>query len=68
MRRISDANGAIMADTPKISPILAILLPIILPKANSALSSIAVKQVNISGIDVAIETTVNPTIKGLILK
>ena len=52
---------------PKMSPILAILLPSILPSARFELVLAAIREVAISGIEVATDITVSPMTTGLIL-
>ena len=59
--RILDFKGIISEIIPKISPILAMLLPIILPRAKSGFNLTAFKQVKSSGREVATETIVKPT-------
>ena len=61
---LSGAKNAVM---PKINPILAILLPSMFPRAIPGFSCAATIDVAISGIEVAIDTTVRPTIIGSIL-
>ena len=61
-------RGTITALIPSIKAILARLLPRMLPSAIPGLSLAASKEVAISGIDVAIETTVKPTTIGAILR
>ena len=58
----SESIGQIIKEIPKISPIFAMLDPIILPKTKPvAPLFIAEIDVNSSGADVAIETMVRPT-------
>jgi len=54
--------GLTRSDTPRISPMFAMFDPIIFPKTKPVtLLLIAEIEVNNSGADVAIDTTVNPT-------
>jgi hypothetical protein len=65
----STLRGEISADNPRINPMLAILLPIILPKAIlSVFLIIATKLTHASGDEVPKATTVSPMIIGLIPK
>ena len=50
-----------------MSPILAILLPSMLPSARFELVLAAIREVTISGIEVATDITVSPMTTGLIL-
>ena len=54
--------GEIKSEIPRISPMFAILEPMIFPKINPCASLVtAAIEVKSSGAEVAIETTVNPT-------